>query len=95
MNAWFKELDRAKTEAELVATTRDYVSLYSPPELAKLPEDCREIRIETEADIPRWKEKLVDGYSRVRARADSPHLQNLVTYMSLASERLGTLRRDN
>lgn len=93
MKTWLKEIERATTAAEVVASARDYVSLYSPVELAPLPEDCRQIRIEEQADIPRWREKLVRGYEA--ARRDAPNaerLQALVSYLSRADERLGEIR---
>lgn len=93
MNTWLKEIERATTEAQVVASARDYVSLYSPPELAPLPEDCRQIRIEDEADIPRWREKLSRGFEA--ACHDAPNaerLQELVSYLSRAAERLGEIR---
>ncbi len=91
MNSWLRELDRAKTEAEVVATTRDYVSLWAPPELQPLPEDCRHIRIDTQADIARWRDKLVDGYARTRGGDNSERLQDLVSLVARASERLGEI----
>ena len=91
MNSWLKELDRAKTEAEVVATTRDYISLWSPPELSHLPEDCRQIRIDTQADIARWRDKLADGYERARGEAPD-RLQDLVSLVARADERLGEIR---
>ena len=92
MDSWIRELDRARTEAEVVATTRDYVSLWAPPELAHLPEDCRQIRIDTQADIARWRDKLVDGYARTREADGSPRLDDLVSLVARASERLGEIR---
>ncbi|MDQ3024953.1 MAG: hypothetical protein M3R58_00400 [Pseudomonadota bacterium] len=95
MNSWLKELDRARTEAEVVATTRDYVSLWAPPELKPLPEDCRQIRIDTQADIARWRDKLADGYARARIgdnSENSERLHDLVSLVARASERLGEIR---
>ncbi len=92
MQSWLRELDRAHTEAEVVATTRDYVALWSPTELAQFPEDCRQIRIDTQADIARWRDKLADGYARARAGEVSTRLQDLVTLVARADERLGEIR---
>jgi hypothetical protein len=92
MQSWLRELDRASTEAEVVATTRDYVALWSPNELAQFPEDCRQIRIDTQADIARWRDKLADNYARARVGEVSPRLQDLVTLVARASERLGEIR---
>jgi len=92
MQSWLRELDRAATEAEVVATTRDYLALWSPTELASFPEDCRQIRIDTQADIARWGDKLVEGYERTRTMDVSARLQDLVTLVARANERLGEIR---
>jgi hypothetical protein len=91
MQSWLREIDRASTEAEVVATTRDYLSLWSPTELARFPEDCRQIRIDTQADIARWRDRLQDGYTR-GADELSERLQDLVTLVARANERLGEIR---
>jgi len=92
MQSWIRDLDRARTEAEVVATTRDYLALWSPTELARFPEECRSIRIDTEADIARWRDKLAAGYARARDTDAPERLQDLVTLVARASERLGELR---
>lgn len=93
MNAWIKELDRATTVAEVVNTARDYCSLFSRRELEAFPEDCREIRIESGEDIPRWKEKLGRNIEIVRERLEDPSKVNdLVRCLAHADERLGSLR---
>lgn len=93
MKSWLEEIDQATTEAQLVATTRDLCSLYSPRELAPFPEDCRVIRIDGSSDIPRWREKLARNIEAARARADNAaKLEDLVCCFEHASERLGSLR---
>lgn len=92
MQSWLRELDRASTEAEVVATTRDYLALWSPTELALFPEDCRQIRIDTQADIARWRDRLADGYARARGGDVPARLQDLVTLVARANERLGEIR---
>ena len=92
MQSWLKEIDRALTEAEVVATTRDYLALWSPTELARFPVECRQIRIDTQADIARWRETLAAGYERAREADGSERRQDLVTLVARASERLGEIR---
>lgn len=93
MNAWYKDIERARTEAEVVASARDYCSLLHPRELDALPHDCREIRIEGSTDIPRLHEKLTQGYDLIRhSEAETERLRLLVDFMSRASDRLGELR---
>jgi hypothetical protein len=89
MHSWLKEIDRARTEAEVVATTRDYLALWSPGEF---PEECRQIRIDTQADIARWRDQLAESYLRARATEVSARLQDLVTLVARADERLGEIR---
>lgn len=92
MNIWYKDIDRAQTGDELVAYARDYVSLLHPRELDALPQEYRELRIDGKADIPRLREKLSDGYARVRdAEAETDRIRDLVEYFSRASRRLGEL----
>jgi hypothetical protein len=94
MNAWFKDIDRATTEAQIVAGARDYCSLIHPRDLEPLPEQCRTIRIENDADIPRVREALAQGYSQARGDvSEVEKLRDLLTYFSKASERLNEIRR--
>ena len=92
MNTWFNDIDHAQTRDELVAYARDYLCLLHPRELDPLPKECRELRVDGEADIPRLREKLSDGYARVRdAEAETEKIRDLVEYFSRASRRLGEL----
>ena len=93
MNSWLKEIDHAKTEAEVVSTARDYVALWSPPELSEFPDDCRVIRIENQADIARWREKLTAGIAKARARAaNAERLDELVKFVDRAHQRIGEIK---
>ena len=94
MNAWFKEIERATTEAELVSNARDYCALMHPRDLAPLPKECREIRIESDSDIPRLREQLAQGYAGIRSHASEiEKLRDLVSYLAKVNERLGEIRR--
>jgi hypothetical protein len=88
MKTWLRDIERASDPHEIVASARDYISLWSPREL---PEGAREIRIEDEADIPRLRERLVTGVGPA-AQGSPERFRDLVTYLSRASERLGELR---
>jgi hypothetical protein len=93
MDAWFREIERARTEAEIVASARDYCSLLHPRELDALPEECRDVRIEDGLDIPRVRERVSDGYARILSgAAETERLRQLMEYLSRASDRLGELR---
>jgi hypothetical protein len=94
MNTWFKEIDRATTEAELVSYARDYCALVHPRDLASLPTEDREIRIDNDGDIPRLRERLAQGYAGVRDRdSEVEKLRDLVSYLAKVSDRLSEIRR--
>lgn len=93
MNSWLKDIDRATTEAEVVSRTRDYCALVNPRDLQPLPEDYRQIRIDNDADIPRIRERLAQGFEHARAHASElEKLRELMGYLSRAAERLGEIR---
>jgi hypothetical protein len=93
MNGWLRDIDRATTEAEILAHTQDYLSLVHPRDLAVLPQELRTIRIERDSDIPVWRERLAKGCAAVHA---PPHevarVHEMVSYLSKAAERLGEIR---
>ena len=91
MKTWLRDIERASTPTDVVANARDYLALWSPREL---PEECREIQIQDEADIPRVRERLASGSSTMAGRQGAERFRDLVAYLSRASERLGELKRD-
>ena len=93
MNAWFREIDRATTEAEIVAHTRDFCSLLHPRDLAFLPEGERRIRIDRDADIPLLRERIAQQSTNASASAcDESRIREILSYLSRATERLGEIR---
>ena len=62
--------------------------------MGPLPEQCRTIRIDNDADIPRVSETLAQGYAEVRSHASEVEkLRDLLSYFAKASERLNEIRR--
>lgn len=93
MNAWFREIDRATTEAEIVAHTRDFFSLVHPRDLAFLPEGERSIHIDRDVDIPLLRERLARQSASAPASAcDEGRVREILSYLSRASDRLGEIR---
>ncbi|HEX4331095.1 MAG TPA: hypothetical protein VH040_03070 [Usitatibacter sp.] len=93
MNSWLRDIDRATTQAEILAHTRDYLSLVHPRDLEVLPQELRTIRIERDTDIPVWRERLAKGCASVHAPPNEvARVQEMVSYLSKAAERLGQLR---
>jgi hypothetical protein len=93
MNAWFKDIDRATTEAEVLASARDYCSLLHPRDLEPLPAELRKIQIENGSDITSLRERLEQGCAGIKAHAsDVEKLRDLLSYLSRAADRVGELR---
>ena len=94
MNSWLRDIDRATTEAEILAHAQDYLSLVHPRDLAVLPADLRTIRIERETDITVWRERLAKGCAAVQAHeSEVARVQEMVSYLSKAEDRLGQIRQ--
>ena len=94
MNSWLRDIDRATTEAEILAHTQDYLSLVHPRDLAALPEELRTIRIDRETDLTAWRERLVQGCASLQAHdSDVARVQEMVSYLSKAADRLGEIRQ--
>ena len=93
MNAWFRAIEGASTEAEVVAQTRDFFALLHPRDLAALPEEVRHLRIDDAGDIPKLRERLEACGAVARARAfDAAKVTDLLAYVSRASAKLGEFR---
>src|SRR6476620_3804946 len=94
MDSWLRAIDRANSADEIVAQARDFCCLLSPRDLAALPEDVRQIRIDHHEDIQRLRERLQACAIAARARAfDAERVDDLIEYMSRASARLGEIPR--
>ena len=94
MKSWLEDIDGAASEAEVVRHARDFCSLLHPRDLEPLPRNCREVRVESDADIAMTREKLARGYAEARAHASEVEkLRDLLTLLSRAAERLAELRR--
>jgi len=90
MNAWFRAIERATTEAEIVAQARDYFALLHPRDLAALPEDVRQFRVDDAGDIPKLRERLeACGAVACAGAFDAEKVADLVAYVSRASAKLG------
>ena len=60
MDCWHREIERSHTEAEVVRSARDFLTLWSPRELAPVTLGWRDLSIESAADIERLKRWTVE-----------------------------------
>jgi len=89
MDCWHREIERSGTEAEVVRTARDFLTLWSPDELAPVSLGWRPVRIETAADIERMKKWVVEDLG---ADPTASHLGELGDYLWHATARIQEIR---
>ena len=96
MLAWFRQLDRASSAAEVVKVCRDYLATWHPEELARLPGECRPGRLKNTEDVDDLHACLVEEYRRNRVDGEAlAALQNMTSFVVRASVRLAQLRADD
>jgi hypothetical protein len=93
MDCWHHEIDRARTEDEVVRKASDYLFLWAPQELAPLTQGWREIRVETAADIERVKRWLTESLAGAQSMAPyAAQLRELANYFWHAAARIAEIR---
>jgi hypothetical protein len=93
MDCGHPEIDKAKTEQEVLQSATDYLNLWAPRELEPLALGLVDLRIESPDDIERVKRWLID--SKASPYETSPHgahLRELAGYFWHASTRIGEIR---
>jgi hypothetical protein len=95
MSTWHRQLDDAKSVAEVVSIARDFLATLTPRELARLPESCRPGKIRDESDIAELHGRLAEEYRTTRASGDElTTLQLITSLMVRASIRIAELGGD-
>jgi len=89
MDCWHREIDRSGTEAEVVRTAQDFLSLWSPDELSEVSLGWRPVRIESASDIVRMKKWVVEDLG---GNPVVSHLGELGDYLWHAATRLQEIR---
>jgi hypothetical protein len=94
MNCWHNEISRARTEAEVVTAAADYLSLWSPRELAPATLEWRALQIESGRDIEQIGAWFADGLAGpLSVAADARLYRELRDYLGHAADRLHEIRR--
>jgi hypothetical protein len=86
MDCWQREIERSRTEAEVVETARDFLALWAPRELEPLTLGWRDLHIQTADDVERVKRWAVDDLAGARG------LSALGDYFWLAAARIEEIR---
>lgn len=83
----------ALTERDVVSCVRDHLALWSPEEIAHLPEDCRPRRIRDGEDIDRWAFALAQAHCGTPAEGDDEYLlTKMLVFVTQAAMRLTQLK---
>ena len=92
MLSWFRLIDNAKTAAEVIAITRDYLATWSPDDIAQLPRQCRPSRMKSVDDLDSLHASLVEEYRTTRLEGDAlASIQKLTSLVVRASVRVAQL----
>jgi hypothetical protein len=90
---WFRQLDDARSEPELLAVVREYFASLGPPELALLPPACRPRSIKSLADLDELHAQVVEEYRGSQSEGEALNaLQRLTSFVVRAAVRSAQLR---
>ena len=90
MDCWHREIERSRTEAEVVGSAADFMALWSPRELAPVTKGWRPVTIKSSDDLERVKKWVIEDCSCAPAAAP---LRELGDYLWHASARIREIRR--
>lgn len=88
MDCWHREIERSKTEADVVKCAADFMVLWSADELGPVTRGWRDTHIETADDLERMKKWLLED-----SLTGTPPLRELGDYFWHASARIREIRR--
>ena len=90
-SSWQERLDAAHLPADVVATARDFLALFTPYELFAIPEHCRPPANVHEDEIADLAYQLVQCEGKVEGEPGEL-VRKLARFFSHASTRLAQLR---
>jgi hypothetical protein len=93
MDCWHREIERSRTEADVVRNADDFMALWSPRELAPVTHGWREMKIDDADDLERVKKWVVDDLGpEVSTLPDAAPLRELGDYLWHAAARIREIR---
>ena len=93
MDCWHRGIEQSRTEAEVVRSAADFMTLWSPRELAPVTLGWREMTIENADDVERLKKWLLEDVGgEVATSSQAEPLRQLGDYMWHASARIREIR---
>jgi hypothetical protein len=94
MDCWEQDLEKARTEADVLQSATDYLQLWAPRELDPMNLGLVELRIESPDDIERVRRSLKAGQAvHATTSRQAAHLKQLASFLGNAAQRVTELRR--
>lgn len=93
MDCWHHEIDKARTEDDVVRSASDYLQLWAPRELDPMQLGLIDMSIESTEDIERVRRWLSDNGPAAVSPRHSAHLKELTGYFWHAASRIGEIRQ--
>jgi len=91
---WLHVLDDAQSEAQVVAATRDYLAMWTPHEMSRIPESCRPGKIGGAEDISDLAFRLTNGHLVFAGGFnDRPLFERITSFFVHANARLAMFRQ--
>ena len=90
MESWLRDIEGARSAAEVVRHARDFCALLNPRDLEALPGETRELRIDSDADIAPARERLARGCAEARD-GEAAKARDLLALLTRAADRLAQL----
>jgi hypothetical protein len=91
--SWRTLLQDATTESQVVSCVRDHLALWTPEEIARLPEECRPGRIKDAEDVSRWAFALATHHCASNLQGEEEHqLTKMLVFVTQAAHRIAELQ---
>ena len=90
---WLHVIDGANTEAQVVAAARDYLAMWTPHEMSRIPEGCRPGKVGGPEDISDLAYRLTSGHLDFAGGFNDRLLfERIMSFFVHANARLALLR---
>jgi len=92
-DVWLHLIDDASSEAQVVVTARDYLAMWTPYEMSRIPEACRPGKVSGAEDISDLAFRLTNGHLDFAGRFNDRLLfERIMSFFVHANARLALLR---
>ncbi len=72
--SWFRQLENAQSESEVIAVARDYFAMWSPEEIGLLPPAIRPPHLRDATDLEELNRRAVVAFRETRATGEELEL---------------------